>query len=110
MKYTAKFKENMNSTRIKSYIGFAIRMRKATFGVEGIKTSRHKHFLVIYDNSLAENSLKKLKSFCENKNINCVKVDFSLSELTKRANVKAVAIGDQSLADAIMKNMEVCDE
>mgnify|MGYP007025210721 CR=1 FL=1 len=40
MKFTKKFKENMiNTTKIKSYIGFAIRMRKATFGVEGIKTS-----------------------------------------------------------------------
>lgn len=100
----------MNTTKIKSYIGFSIKMKKATFGVEGIKTSRHRHFLVVYDESLAENSRKKLTDFCVNKKIECLKVDFSLSELTKRANVKAIAIGDESLAVAILKNVEVQDE
>lgn len=95
-----------NITKIKSYIGFAIKMRKAVFGVDGIKTSKQKLFLVVYDDSLASNSNKKLCSFCENNNINCYKVDFSLSELTKRSNVKAIAIGDESLANAIIENME----
>ncbi len=41
-----KFKENMiNTTKIKSYIGFAIKMQKATFGVDGIKTCRRKYTL-----------------------------------------------------------------
>lgn len=95
-----------NITKIKSYIGFAIKMRKAVFGVDGIKTSKQKLFLVVFDESLANNSSKKLCSFCENNNLKCYKVDFSLSELTKRSNVKAVAIGDESLANAIIENME----
>ena len=108
MKFMKRFKENMiNTTKIKSYIGFAIKMRKATFGVEGIKTCRHKIYIVLYDESLASNSRKKLNDYCSNHNIDCRLVGFSLSELTKRANVKAVAIEDMSLADAIAKCMEV---
>ena len=111
MKFTKKFKENMiNTTKIKSYIGFAIRMRKATFGVEGIKTSRRKIYIVLYDESLAANSIKKLTDFCLNHNISCRLVNFSLSELTKRVNVKAVAIEDSSLAQAIAECMEVQHE
>lgn len=100
----------INTTKIKSYIGFAIKMRKATFGVDGIKTSKHKIYIVLYDDSLAQNSRKKLSDFCMNHNIPCNKVDFSLSELTKRANVKAVAIEDMSLAGAITDCMEVQHE
>ncbi len=100
----------INTTKIKSYIGFAIKMRKATFGVEGIKTCRHKIYIVLYDESLAENSRKKLSDFCANNNIKCVLVNFSLSELTKRSNVKAVAIEDSSLGSAIMECVEVQSE
>lgn len=100
----------ITTTKIKSYIGFAIKMKKATFGVDGIKTSRHKIYVVLFDNSLAQNSRKKLSDFCDNNDIKYFLVDFSLSELTKRSNVKAVAIGDQSLAAAIVKCMEVQHE
>ena len=106
-----KFKENMiNTTKIKSYIGFAIKMRKATFGVDGIKTCRHKIYIVLYDESLASNSRKKLSDFCLNNNIKHCLLDFGLSELTKRSNVKAVAIEDESLASSISKCMEVQHE
>lgn len=106
-----KFKENMiNTTKIKSYIGFAIKMQKATFGVDGIKTCRRKIYIVLYDGSLGDNSRKKLCDFCANKNIRCSMVDFSLSELTKRVNVKAVAIEDSSLGSAITECMEVQHE
>lgn len=100
----------INTTKIKSYIGFAIKMRKATFGVDGIKTFNKKIYIVLYDESLAYNSRKKLCDFCDNKNIKCQMVDFSLSELTKRANVKAVAISDMSLGNAIAECMEVQHE
>lgn len=97
----------MNETKIKSYIGFAIRMRKYVFGVDGIRTDKHKQYVIVYDDSLAENSLSKLKSHAEKKQIPLLKVCFSLSELTKRENVKVVAISDKSLAEAILVELEV---
>lgn len=106
-----KFKENMtNTSKVKSYIGFAIKMRKATFGVDGIKTCKRKIYIVLYDDSLAANSRKKLCNFCANHNIICNMVEFSLSELTRRANVKAIAVEDEQLAKAIKQCMEVQHE
>ena len=104
------FKENMIVTKIKTYIGFAIRMKKATFGVDSIKDSRHRQYLIVYDESLASGSLTKLLAHAELRRIEIRCVDYSLAEAVGRSKVKAIAIGDRSLANAIIVEMEVRDE
>ena len=104
------FKENMIVTKIKTYIGFAIRMKKATFGVDSIKDSRHKQYLIVYDESLVIGSLNKLLAHAELRRIEVRCVGFSLAEATGRSKVKTIAIGDRSLANAIIAEMEVRDE
>ena len=97
-------------SKIKTYVGFAIRMKKATFGVDQIKESRHKQYLIVYDETLASGSLNKLLAHAELRRIETRLVGFSLADATGRNKVKVVAIGDKSLANAIIVEMEVRDE
>lgn len=81
-------------------------MRKATFGVDNIKDSKHKQFLIVYDSTLSENSKEKLLNYAVSRGIRCELLGFSLVDLTKKDNIKAIAIGDKSLANAIITELD----
>ena len=44
----------MTTTSLDSYIGFAVRSRKAVFGAEGLLAGRTKVFVVLYDAALGK--------------------------------------------------------
>ena len=92
----------MNS-KIETYIGFAIRKGSVVFGCDSIKTYRKKIWLLLYTPSLSDNSLSVLRQVAEkiNRPLVCIP---EMETLTKK-NCKALAICDNSLANAILENL-----
>lgn len=93
----------MNETKIISFIGFAIRMNKAIYGLESIRHGQKPIYAVVFDETLGGDACKRMAAFSENTGIPLVKVGFNISEQYKRSNLKLIGIGDKSLADAIIK-------
>ena len=89
-----------NSSKIKSYLGFARRAGKLTLGVNAAMTVKN-CYLLIADESISPNSRKeieKLKNrlacplvFCE-----------GLEELVARSGCKLAAVREEHLADALL--------
>ena len=90
-------------TKISTYIGFCIRANKISFGINRIEAQK-RAYLLIADGELGKNSLKVMVK--EQGRLNCpfiVTEKGLLGELAHRPTVKAVAILDENLALAIIK-------
>ena len=85
-------------SKINSYIGFAIKSRKVVYGTDNILINKNCQLVIVSD-SIAQNTLQKLK----NKNL---KIIVMPQAEYKTLNLKglAIAITDQSLAQAIQNN------
>lgn len=94
----------MSLTKVKSYLGFAIKSGKAVFGVDQIISLRRKPIIVLYDDSLSENSLSKLRNYMSKQNVNSYKI--AIEEVYHNKNCKAIGILDESLASAIEKSIK----
>ena len=91
-------------SKIKTYIGFAIRSRQIIYGVDDI-IKRDFKGLVLMSNALAESSANKLKSYVTYAGGQVL--SFEAEEFAELfgENIKAAAITDNNLAVAIKKNM-----
>ncbi|NLL56874.1 MAG: hypothetical protein GX242_06650 [Clostridiales bacterium] len=94
----------MNLSKIKSYVGFAIKMGKAVFGVDTITTLRRPPKIVLYDHSLSTNSEIKLTNYTARNNIVSYKV--AMEEIYPEKNCKAIGILHKNLALAIDKSIK----
>lgn len=85
-------------SKINSYIGFAIKSRKVVYGTDNILINKNCQLVIVSD-SIAQNTLQKL----QNKNL---KIIVMPQAEYKTLNLKglAIAITDQSLAQAIQNN------
>lgn len=92
------------SAKIKSYIGFAIKARKALFGLDNITDYRKRTYLILIDESLSPNSTKKLTRHAEEKNIPLV--PYIIDSVLPEKNCKAIGIIDQNLAAAILNELK----
>ena len=93
-------------TKISTYLGFCIRAGKIVFGINRIE-SQKRAYLLIADGELGKNSLKVMIK--EQGRLNCplmITENSLLGELTHRPTVKAVAISDENLATAIIKESQ----
>lgn len=93
-------------TKISTYLGFCIRAGKIVFGINRIE-SQKRAYLLIADGELGKNSFKVMVK--EQGRLNCpliVTEKGLLGELTHRPTVKAVAILDENLAVAIVKEAQ----
>ena len=96
---------NLQISKIKSYVGFAIKSREITYGVDDIvKTKKSK--LVLASKDLGESSLSKLEKFGDSKNVEVILFDSAdFAEVVQNENIKAVSIENKNLAEAIKKNL-----
>ncbi len=97
----------MTNDKVATYLGFAIKAGKATFGTDAILRSKRKPPLIVIDESLSENAAAKLVRFSERTTV-AVSESVTVAQLTHREGCKAVAINDERLAEAIVKNMNGC--
>ena len=95
---------NENLKKIKTYIGFSIKARKIVFGTDDILRLK-KLELIVVSSSLAESSLKKLKNYADSRKVE-IKIfdDAFFVEAVNSESIKAAAILDKNLADAIKLN------
>lgn len=95
----------INLSKVKTYIGFAVKSRQIKFGVDDILKLKHANLILVSD-ALTESGLKKLKGFALKNSIDCVTLSVEdFNEIVPNISIKAIAILDSNLADAIKKNL-----
>ncbi len=96
----------MNSvlSKIKAYIGFAKKSRQITFGVDDIIKLKNAKVIIVSD-SLGESSMKKVKNYSETKKIEMLCLKSEDFKNLENESIKAIAITDKGLADAIKINL-----
>ncbi len=97
----------MEKSKIQTYLGFCVRARKIVYGTDEIETQKKSVFLIVFDETLSENSLKNLCKASERLGCPIVKANKdALANALFKPAVKAVAIKDKSLAKAICDCLE----
>lgn len=92
-------------SKIKTYVGFAVKSRKIIFGIDNLIKSKQVK-LVLSSSGLTETGKNKIKNFCERKNILNFEIENRFfEELIQKTGVKIVAITDKNLSDAIIKQL-----
>lgn len=89
----------MNESKFAAYVGFAQKSGKIVYGAEKIEECAVKCKVVVADADAPEKFRVKLQRICGDTPYFEVG---SLSGATHRDNVKAIAVTDKSLADAII--------
>lgn len=96
---------NVNISKIKTYVGFAVKSRKIKFGVDDILKTKNTKLIIVSD-SLAESGMKKLEGFSERTKVDLIKLrEDEFFEIIQNISIKATAISDENLAEAIKKNL-----
>ena len=94
----------MIKSKIETYLGFCLRARKLLLGVDNVESAKKSVFLLLADEKLGDNSLKQMLKAKEK--FACplfMAQDGFLAECLHRPGVKALAVRDKGLADAIIK-------
>lgn len=95
----------METSKIKTYIGFAIKSRKIKFGVDDIIKLKNAEIILVSD-SLGDSALKKINGYAIKKDVQVFLLNSAdFFELIQNENIKAAAILDKNLADAIKRNL-----
>ncbi|MBR2023440.1 MAG: hypothetical protein IJ996_02860 [Clostridia bacterium] len=101
----------MIKSKIETYLGFCLRAGKLLFGIDNVEKTKRNAYLLIADETLSENSFKTLVKARET--LSCPllvgKAGF-LSECLHRAGVKVIAVRDESLAKAILQNVQESEQ
>ncbi len=92
--------------KIVSYIGFAIKAKKAIIGQSALKKAQEKIFLILVDNSASQNLKDLAKNSANKKGCPLIITKPPLAELTHQPDIKIIAITDFNLAKAIIENKE----
>lgn len=91
------------NNKLASYFGFCVRSGKIAYGVDDIEKQKKSVFMLVYDSSLGASSTKVIIKAQEK--FGCpllVAEDGILAQLLHKPAVKAVAIKDNHLAQAIL--------
>lgn len=91
--------------KIKTYVGFAFKSGKCVLGVDNlVKVSRP--MLVLYSSDLSENSKKKAIESASLHSQQAVEIA-NFKNISPREGCKALGIKDESLAGAIIKQLNI---
>ena len=92
------------TSKIQSYIGFAIRSRNIVFGYDNLVKSKSKYLLVLYDDTLSVKVQEKLVMLAQSHNWEIIKLPYTIESIISR-NCKAIGITDTNLSNAIKQNI-----
>ncbi len=92
----------MQTDKIRSYVGFAVRANKVKIGVDNILSAKYLPYVVLYDERLASNSKKKLLARCAGTKTFVIDVE----AVFPGKNCLAIGVCEKNLAGAICKEME----
>ena len=88
-------------SKIKAYLGFALRAGKLTLGVQAGEALRKNVYLLVADTSVAPNNRKKIEKLQRKFSCPLVYVE-GLEEMTGKANCKLALVREKNLAGAIL--------
>ena len=91
----------MNTKKIETFIGFAIKSRNIAFGEDNIKVAK-KQALIIVDADSSDKYKERINRFAKAEVIEIP----DLSNLAHRENVHSIAILDENLANGIKQSIE----
>lgn len=93
---------NLKVSKIKTYVGFAIKSKKICFGTDKIISNKNIK-LVILSSELSENSRKKIDKYILKCGAKSVIIDGrELKEIVGTENMSAIGIIDENLSNAII--------
>lgn len=94
-----------NFSKIVAYVGFAIKSKNIIFGTDDIiKSKRVK--IILLSESLSNSSKSKIENYAKQKNIEVKNFKAEVfNEIINNQKIKAAAITNESLADAINKSL-----
>ena len=94
-----------NFSKIVAYVGFAIKSKNIIFSTDDIiKSKRVK--IILLSESLSNSSKSKIENYAKQKNIEVKNFKAEVfNEIINNQNIKAAAITNESLADAINKSL-----
>ncbi len=95
----------MNESKIKTYLGFAMRARKVVLGINAARAIRGNVSLLIADRDASPNAQKEIAALQARFACPLVVVD-NLEELTGKAFCKLAALREGNLAHAILMETE----
>lgn len=93
----------MNKEKIKTYIGFAIKSNAVCYGIDNLKKNIK---LVLYNETISNNSIDKIKKFCEELKVLSIQLNLEDSKLLPDG-VKVLGIKNINLAKAIMGELKM---
>lgn len=94
----------MQTNKVCSYIGFALKSGKVLFGIDSAERYKKKAYLIVLSCDIAENSFEKAIKLQNKFKCDVLQTtDLTLSEIVYRENCKFIAITDKGLSDAIRK-------
>ena len=92
--------------KISSYVGFAIKARKVLIGQSLIKGNKTKQiYCLLVCSSASENLINLAQNVASKQNCELITIN-NLEDLTHISGLKIIAITDESLGNAIIKNKE----
>ena len=95
----------INTDKVKTYIGFAIKSRKIKFGVDDIVKSKNAGIIIVSE-LLADSGMRKIERFANRNLVELIKLtEIEFLELVQNVSIKALAVLDENLAEAIKKNL-----
>ena len=98
----------MQSQKIDSYIGFAVRSGDVIYGLDSFPAAKGKIKLILYDAQTGGAAIRKLKTFCERENLTAIRCKGGyISHAVHKDNVKLIAVTSESLAKAILQSDEL---
>lgn len=101
----------MTKNKIETYLGFCLRARKLLLGTDNVEKANRNVYMLLADETLSDNSFKILVKAQEK--FSCPLLQCSsgfIGECLHRYGVKAVAVQDKNLADAILEHASNIEE
>ena len=98
----------MKESKLKSYLGFAIKSGKILFGYDKLFENRITPKLVIICSTLNEKNSTKVIDFCTNLGVKYIKLEsYVLGEFIQRDNCKVIGISDDNFAKVICQEIDL---
>jgi Ribosomal protein HS6-type (S12/L30/L7a) len=96
-----------NTSKIASYIGFAARAGKIIFGADLITKRGKRHKVIVLCDTASDNTKKQLSAYADKTGTPLrTLMDITVGDILKRPNCKAIAVTDESLANAIIHSFD----
>ena len=98
----------MNITKIKTYMGFAKKMGKLSYGQTVLNDiTKVKHCLVILDEGASSNTKDKYISACKAADVKIIELPKGeTADAIGKPGVRAVCVKDSNLIKVILENMD----